>query len=272
MPRIIDDPTQMVCPNFEGPEWEFIRHCIFAHHGNIPFIAEEAARQLRELWTRGYDASVTAWNAQLEQDRAENDNRCRQAYEVNEARRAQLEKEAEEQRREAEKKKPRLDPFDPTRRVSDWIVPRLAAYALDKINNLEYVELDYFTDRRPSKNIRNDEDLSWEEMLEAKNTMLQFMAQSGLWPTAHSESLKAFFVALEGHPRRLRVDGKEVLLVYQSRIRREWFDALARGGEFNIGIIKDDLLRNIANEVNDSIQESEMDQVRADLAQIACSR
>ncbi|KAH9006256.1 hypothetical protein EDB86DRAFT_2778825, partial [Lactarius hatsudake] len=261
MPRIIDDPTQMVCPNFEGPEWEFIRHCVFAHHGNIPFMAEEAARQLRELWTRGYDVSVAAWNAQLEQDRAEQVDRGQQAYEVNEARRAELEKEAEEQRREAEKKKPRLNSFDPTRRVSDWIVPQPASYALNKIDNLEYVELDYFTDRRPSRNVRNDEDLSWEEMLEAKNTMLHFMAQSGLWPTAHSESLKAFFVALEQHPRRLRVDGKEVLLVYQSRVRREWFDALARGGDFNIGLIKDDLVQNIADEVNDSLRESEMDQV-----------
>ncbi|KAH9175042.1 hypothetical protein EDB89DRAFT_2067191 [Lactarius sanguifluus] len=167
------------------------------------------------------------------------DDPTQMAYEVNEDRRAQLEKEAEEQRREAEKKKPRLNPFDPTRRVSDWIVPRPASYALDKIDNLEYVELDYFTDLRPSKNIRNDEDLSLEEMLEA-----------------------TFFVALERHPRRLRVNGKKVLLIYQSRVRREWFDALARDGGFNIGLIGDDLVRNIADEVNDRIWESEIDQVR----------
>ncbi|KAH9037958.1 hypothetical protein EDB84DRAFT_1437322 [Lactarius hengduanensis] len=263
MPRILNDPNQTVCPDFDGPKWEFLRRCIInAHPGANPLTAEEAACQLRGAWTKDNDARIAAWNAQLEQDRAEQDKRDRQAGELNEVRRVQLEKEAEEQRREAEKKKPRLNPFDPTRRVSDWIVPRPASYALDKINNLEYVELDYFTDRRPSKNIRNDEDLSWEEMLEAKNTMLHFMTQSGLWPTAHSESLKAFFVALEQHPRKFRVNGKKVLLVYQSRVRREWFDALACNEGFNIGLIGDDLVQNIANEVSDKIWEREMDKIR----------
>ncbi|KAH9067715.1 hypothetical protein EDB87DRAFT_1552284 [Lactarius vividus] len=79
------------------------------------------------------------------------------------------------------------------------------------------------------------------------------MAQSGLWPTAHSESPKAFFVALERHPRRFRANGKKALLVYQSRVRREWFDAFACNEGFNIGLIGDDLIRNIANEVNDRI-------------------
>ncbi|KAI9441551.1 hypothetical protein H4582DRAFT_1810456 [Lactarius indigo] len=273
MPRILDDPTKTVCPVFEGPEWEFLRQCIInAHPGANPLTAEEAARQLRGAWTKDNDARVAAWNAQLEQDRAAKDKRDRQAWEVKEARRAQLEKEAEEQRREVEDKKPKLNSFDPTRRVSDWIVPRLASYALDKINNLEYVELDYFTDLRPSKDIRNDEDLSWEEMLEAKNTMLRFMAQSGLWPTAHSESLKAFFVALEGHPRRFRLNGKRTLLVYQSRVRREWFDALARNEGFNIGLIGDNLVRNIADEVNDRVWETKMNQVRTYVDRIACSR
>ncbi|KAH8996855.1 hypothetical protein EDB92DRAFT_1793262, partial [Lactarius akahatsu] len=160
------------------------------------------------------------------------------------------------------KKKLRLNSFDPNRRIGDWIVPRPASYALNKIDNLEYVELDYFTDLRPSNNIRNDEDLSWMEMLGAKNTMLYFMAKSRLWPTAHSESLKAFFVALERHPGMFQMNVKEALLVYQSRVRRKWFDALARNESFNIGLIDDDLVRTILGEVNDRIWEREMDKVR----------
>lgn len=260
MPRILNDPTQAVCPNFEGPEWAFLRQCIIdSHPGEIPLTAEEVARQMREAWTQDNDARVAVWNAQLEKDRAEQDQQDRQVREVKVARRAQLGDEAEEQRRVD---KPRLNPFDPTRRVSEWIQPRPAAYALEKINNCEYVELDYFTALRPSKNIRKDEDLSWEEMLEAKNTMLHFMAQSGLWPTAHAESLAAFFVALELHPRRLMANGKSTLLLYQSRVRREWFHAFERNEGFNIGLISDDLLRNIADEVRDKIWKREIDQVR----------
>ena len=95
------------------------------------------------------------------------------------------------------------------------INPRPAPYALGKVRNLEYIKLDYFTIRgcrevqmdnyksishdtlafmqlkdtivihplallHPSKHIRNDEDLSWEEMLGVKNMMLSFMAKSGV--------------------------------------------------------------------------------------------
>ncbi|KAF8270236.1 hypothetical protein EI94DRAFT_1699011 [Lactarius quietus] len=263
MPCTLNDPTQAVCPNFEGPEWAFLRQCIInSHPGETPLTAEEVARQMREAWTQDNDARVAAWNAQLEKDRAEQDQRDRQARKVKVDRHAQLENEAVEQRGVAEKNKPRLNQFDPTRRVSEWIQPQPAAYALETINNLEYVELDYFTALRPSKNIRKDEDLSWEEMLEAKNTMLHFMAQSGLWPTAHAESLAAFFAALEQHPRRLMENGKTTLLLYQSRVRREWFHAFERNEGFNIGLISDNLVRNIADEVKDKIWKREIDQIR----------
>ena len=264
MPRILNDPTQVVCPNFEGPEWAFLRQCIIdSHSGEIPLTAEEAARQMKEAWTQDNDARVATWNAQLEKNRAEQAKRDRQAREAKEALRAPLEKEAEERRRAAEKNKPRLNPFDPARSVNKWIPLRPAAYALEKLNNLEYVELDYFTALRPSKNIRKDEDLSWEEMLEAKDTMLHFITQSGLWPKAHAESLAAFYVALALHPRRSMVNGKKALLLYQSRVRREWFHAFEYNEGFNIGLISEDLLRNIADEVKDKIWKREIDQVRA---------
>jgi hypothetical protein len=263
MPPIIKDPTQAICPNFEGPEWTFLRQCIIGSHpGKIPLTTEEAARQMREAWTQDNDARITAWNAQFEKDRAEQAKQDKQAREAKEAERAQLEKEAEEQRRAAERSKPKLNSFDPTRHVSAWIPPRPAAYALEKINNLEYVELDYFTALRPSKNIRKDEELSWEEMLEAKNTMLHFMAQSGLWPKAHADSLVAFYVALERHPRRLMANGKTTLLLYQDRVRREWFHALECNEGFNIALISDCLIRNMADEVRDKIWQREIDQVR----------
>ncbi|KAH9006253.1 hypothetical protein EDB86DRAFT_3070280 [Lactarius hatsudake] len=158
--------------------------------------------------------------------------RDRQACELNEVRRAQLEKEAEEQRREAEKKKPRLNSFDPNRRIGNWIVPQPASYALDKIDNL-------------------DPDFG---------------------PRLTPESLKAFFVALERHPGRSQTNVKEALVVYQSRVRCKWFDALARNESLNIGLIDDDLVRTILGEVHDRIWERKFDQVRTHVAQIPGSR
>ena len=298
MPQIINDPALAACPSFESPEWDFLRQTMInAHPGPPPLTAEEATQRLRDAWARDNENRVATWNAQQNEIRAAEAERERLAREEEAAHQAQRDKEAENQRRETEKKKPKLNPFNPNQQVSSWIEPRPATYALNKINTLEYVELDYFTVRgcneaavdsnrsigldtlgfaqvddaiaiRPlaaqkiSKNIRNDEDLSWEEMLEAKNTMLHFMAQSGIWPIAHAESLAAFFVALELHPRRLQANGKTTLLLYQSRVRLEWFNALKRDEGFNIEIISEELLRSYAEIVSNAVRKREMDQVR----------
>ena len=110
---------------------------------------------------------------------------------------------------------------------------------------------------RPSKHVRSNEELSWEEMLEAKNTMLLFMAKSGLWPREHAESIATFFLNLEVHPRRSQTNGKRALMVYQSRVRREWFDRLKNDRGFNISIIQNDLLRTYAEELNDTIRDKD---------------
>ena len=141
--------------------------------------------------------------------------------------------------------------FDPDWAVNEMIDPKPAPYALGKVRNLEYIKLDYFTIRGcreaqmdnyksishdtltftqledtiaicplaslcPSKHTRNDEDLSWEEMLGAKNMMLSFMAKLGVWPIPHMESLAVFYINLELHPRAGNALGKWALLLYQS--------------------------------------------------------
>ena len=306
MLRITKDPTRATCPSFEDPEWEFLlQSMVDAHQGIQPLTLEGAAQQLRETWARENDRKLVAWNAQLEQDRVAQAEQDRVAQEEEDVRRAQLDREAEEQRREAEKKKPKLNDFDPNLFVERWIEPRPPSYALQKINNLEYIELDYFMLRackeaisdphkstsqdtmaitqfgdslalrplsslRPSKHVRNDEDLSWEEMLDAKSLMLHFMAKSGVWPVAHAEALATFFVNLEHHPRKSQPNGKKALMLYQSRVRREWFDTLRNSVAFNISLIQDDLLRAYAEEWNEAAwdrdniaRDRELDQVRA---------
>ena len=66
---------------------------------------------------------------------------------------------------------------------------------------------------RPSKQIRNDEDLSWEEMMDAKNVMLHFMAKSGIWEDEHATALASFYINLNCHPRKEQKNGKMALLV-----------------------------------------------------------
>jgi hypothetical protein len=148
MPRILEDLTRAICPSFEGEDWDFLRQpMIDAHVGDQPLSAEEATQRMREAWTRQNKCKVAAWNEQLEQDRAEQEEQDWLAQEEEEVLHAQREREAEELHREAEKRKPKLNTFDRTRPVSEWIEPRPAQYTINKVNNLEYIELDYFTTR-----------------------------------------------------------------------------------------------------------------------------
>ena len=249
MPRIEIDPTRAICPSFDDPEWEFLRESMVnAHQGQPPSTLDGAAQQLKDAWARENQRKVDAWNTQLQQDQVEQDRLDTIDRETQAAQQAQQEKDAEEARKDAEKKKPKLFPINQDRYVIKWIGARPATYALNKLSNLEYVELDYFTTKgcreaaadsnksvsqdtltftqvgdtfairpmaalRPSKQIRNDEDLSWEEMMDAKNVMLHFMAKSGVWEDEHATALASFYINLDCHPRKEQKNGKMALLV-----------------------------------------------------------
>ena len=97
--------------------------------------------------------------------------------------------------------------------------------------------------------------------MDAKNSMLSFMEESGVWPEEHTKSLANFFFELELHPRKWKANGKKTLIIYQSRVRRAWFDALKQNKGCNIELIEEELLHSITKEVNNSIQELNMEQV-----------
>ena len=100
---------------------------------------------MKEAWARENDRKTATWNAQLEQDHIEQEEQDRLIQEDEEAQCALLEREAEEQHKKTEKKKPKFGPFDPLCPVDESIEPRPAQYALQKLSNFEYIELDYFT-------------------------------------------------------------------------------------------------------------------------------
>ena len=96
--------------------------------------------------------------------------------------------------------------------------------------------------------------------MDAKNTMLNYMALSGVWPDAHAKLVAYMFYALDTHLRKVQPNGKQALVTYQSRVRHEWFNTLKRGDGFNIGKIRESLLVHIA-EIDKEIQGRDMEQV-----------
>ncbi|KDQ58868.1 hypothetical protein JAAARDRAFT_192448 [Jaapia argillacea MUCL 33604] len=150
-----------------------------------------------------------------------------------EQRKLELEWDTEVKRWEAEKKKPKLNDFDKGKIVGDVITPHPSPYALNKLQNFKLVKLFYFTHEgcldatqhahttaddafgltkadgfvtlRPVaafkalRNIVQDEDLTWDQMILAKDNMLNHMEQMG-WSVKHVTALVTFFFNIECHP------------------------------------------------------------------------
>lgn len=85
------------------------------------------------------------WNEQMAEEQQRQEDEVQQQLKEAEHRCIQLEKEEEERRREIEKKKPKINGFDLQCIVGGFIIPWPSAFALNKLDALDYVELDYFT-------------------------------------------------------------------------------------------------------------------------------
>lgn len=274
--RIERDPHLEVCPDFSTAHYNALRTLIV----NTGATAEEATGQMRQAWELQNAEKRELWILQAEADKQARDEVERLAKE-------QENQEKELARRERDKKRPRLADFDSNRMVGSYIAPRPSTYALNKLENFEYVELYYFTKEgcidalnnhhseasdaygltrvgdtvglrqvaavKSSKNVIQDADLSWNQMTYAKASYIQHAAKAG-WPEKHVDALVHFFIGIETSAFRVRSHGEKVLLQYQARVRRHWQDCLKReeGATFNIALIDNRLLESISNEVWDA--------------------
>ncbi|KAG1793830.1 uncharacterized protein HD556DRAFT_446303 [Suillus plorans] len=279
------DPSLEVCPDFAGDLYAAIRTDLVNATGTTH---EAVAERLRDAWTTGHEARILEWNRQREEE-AQAEAEIEQARAVREEEeRIAREAEAEKDRFDAEKKKPKMNGFNATVTVGDAIAPRPSQYAIQKLNNFEYVELWYFspdgckeamkTSRsiaddtfslaklddqltiRPasafkaSRSALPDHELPFSIFLRAKNLFLM-QANAAKWPQTHLDALALFFWHLENHSIRNNSElGDLVILHYASRVRLDWHDRLKRDEGFNIGIINESLLRSINEEIWDRVR------------------
>ncbi|KAG6371329.1 hypothetical protein JVT61DRAFT_9628 [Boletus reticuloceps] len=282
----MSNPALEVCPDYNSEPNEPLRLAIIDRFG---LDEQQAVTRLNEIWEQDRARRVVAWDQQrAEQQRA--DERAQQEERAEEEERIRLgQVEAEKERKEAEKKKPKINDFDSDLPPPSVIVPRPSQYAIQKITSFEFVEMWYFSPDgcseaarnhrsqaddalglsatndiltlRPvasvkaSKNARPDYELSFSEFLQAKNSYLHHIKQIS-WPDKHVNALAEFFWNLENHPARSNPNGDLVALHYAARIRRQWHDDLKNntGKAFNISIINENLMNVLVFEVNSTIQ------------------
>ncbi|KAF8802283.1 hypothetical protein BYT27DRAFT_7113339 [Phlegmacium glaucopus] len=287
--RLIHDPHLEVMPDHAGPHYNILRDVLTQNGMTI----EQAVQALNNSWTQNHNARIQVWDQQVIDDAAAEEAQRLQQL-AGEPQVGQEPPEREEERIEAEKKKPKMKDFNDTTSVSNYIAPRPAQYALRRIEDFEYVELWYLTPEgctdatqhqytqnddtfgltkvddmvtlksvsslKASKNVVPDSELSFRQMSMAKNAFFPLMAKYQ-WSEKAINAFAQLFTQLELHPFRQREFGEWALIIYQARVRREWHDQLKLGSAFNIGILNEDLLQSIYKELLDKAQLLSLNEV-----------
>ncbi|KAF8800598.1 hypothetical protein BYT27DRAFT_7227398 [Phlegmacium glaucopus] len=235
--------------------------------------AEQAIQALDVSWAQNHDKWVQRWDQQVIDD-------------ANAVQEAQGQQQHEEP--------PAMKDFDDSSTVGNYIAPRPAQYALNKIEDFEFIELWYLTPEgcsdamqlqltqnddtfglakinnmvtlksvsslKASKNVIPDNELSFHQMSMAKNAFIPLMTKYQ-WSEKAINAFSQFFTQLELHPYCQHDFSEQALIIYQAWVWRKWHNQLKLGSTFNIGIINKDLLQSIYKEILDKAQLFSLNEV-----------
>ena len=249
---------------------------------------DQAIHHLNTAWNDKHDQCVDAWHRECEAEAQENECQWLEHWEAEEEQRRIKEAEVKRERKEAKKKKPKINNFNENQPPPSIIALWPSQYALQKLATYNYIESWYFSPEgcieafhnhkshadhtfgiissnnvltfhpvasvKASRFIHADHDLNFNEFLQAKNNLLQLMKP--LWPSKHINALAEFFWNLKNHPICHNENGNRIALLYASCIYRQWHNDLKSNNcsAFNITLISEALMSSMAFEVNSSIQ------------------
>ncbi|KAG1809375.1 uncharacterized protein BJ212DRAFT_1484495 [Suillus subaureus] len=190
----------------------------------------------------------------------------------------QREAEAEREWTEAEKKKPKMNGFEHASSVGDYLTPRPAQYAIQKLTNFEYVELWYFSPEgckdalksscsvanNDMSIMRTDNQLTlWPTSVFKASKVAMADHDKAKWPQPNIDALSLFFWHLENHSIRNNSEISDmVILTYTSHIHQDWHNRLKCNEGFNIGNINENLIQMINKELWDKVRSCTSNIVR----------
>ncbi|KAI0667144.1 hypothetical protein C8Q78DRAFT_389394 [Trametes maxima] len=176
----------------------------------------------------------------------------------------------------------------------DTFIDPPSQFAQSKLRKWDYIELSYFTIQererakrqqlaanddvlaiekggssltlssaaQASKDARNDAELSWEEVMQARGPFMEWLEKMG-WPGEYIEMHATFFWRLDTHEMRSQKGGTDALVRYQAKYRREWHLSLKNKEPFNLSIINEDGLARIRAELlREQLEESVLSSAR----------
>ncbi|KAJ7337677.1 hypothetical protein DFH08DRAFT_812997 [Mycena albidolilacea] len=169
MAQITRDPELDLCPSFVGPIFQDARNTIVT---TVPTkTSANAVDDLTVLWQADWDAKKAAWDAQETANQATRDEATRKQ--------AEIDAELAAEKKEADRKKPKVNDFDSNRGIAESIALQPSLFTLCKLERFKYVEAWYFTREGCccSKSVVKDVNLNWDQLASAKNNILHYAAQ-----------------------------------------------------------------------------------------------
>ncbi|KAI0753494.1 hypothetical protein C8Q80DRAFT_1053101, partial [Daedaleopsis nitida] len=265
------NPDQAQCPDFTSAFFEDMRNALIQANGAVDH--DGAVASLTASWADKNTRDKERWDEQEARQQVRGPQPGEQAPGE------QVPAEQDPVHKTAGKKQ--LPPVKRGVKPSEVIMDQPAPFAINKLKELSYCDLWYFapearklatellftnnedaltltrTDNalvlassaRSSKNVKRDEELSWEQVCVASTVMLCWASRLS-WPDEHLKILNTFYYKLQGHPMRSEPDGTSALVLYQAKYRRDWHRALESDDEvFNLSAINEDTLRFIRREL-----------------------
>lgn len=264
------DPTNETEPNFEEAGWEGTREAIMAGGKSL----EEAIVILREGWQVRHERDLVAWNEhlRLHQQEAEREREEGQGDGIT---------PVDEQPSDSE------EPEWANKPTPTFLDIKPARHILKKLEKKEFIELWHFTAEgcrdaaavdlatpdgsyglvdtgkglvfqtigasSSSSKVIKDEDLTWNQLTEAKTRMIGCSRACG-WSKFEVSQLVLFYLSLDVHPIRSQPYGLETVMRYQSRVRRDWTEKLRTGNPYSIANVNDGLMKECPEEIRNEAQ------------------
>ncbi|PBK67350.1 hypothetical protein ARMSODRAFT_1046107 [Armillaria solidipes] len=288
-PCLIINPHLIPCPDFTAADYAFICDALKSANN---LSNDDAVARLTQDWTMRNAKDRDIWDAQTRADQDAVDLAKKKMEQVTADARRVLEKEKETEKKEKDKKRPKLGNFDPLLKVVKEADPILHPYAQKQLSDYKYCPLWYFTKMsateastivntlapdtlnlqqdsgsgslsfqasstiKPSKNALADKDLSWSQFSYAYAWFLCAIDAAN-WPKPTIQMFASMFLSLILHAFRQRANGEKTLLVYADDTCHQWHRDIEEGNCVpNLATIVLERLENISNELYDKSKGS----------------
>ncbi|KAF9789218.1 hypothetical protein BJ322DRAFT_1017925 [Thelephora terrestris] len=264
------DPTTETEPNYEDAVWDAARNAIMAGGKSL----EETLEILRQGWRGQHKRAVEEWNEHLRLHQQQ------EREQEGEGDREQVDLSTSERNSESEV------PDWVSRPTPSFLDIKPARNILKRLEKKEFVELWYFTadgcretsgadllssddynlvgtgngrivlrskaSAATSTKAVKDEDLSWEQLTEAKTRMVGCMKACG-WSQHEVTQLVMFFLSLDDHPIRSQSYRLQTIMRYQDRVRRDWTSRL-KTDAYSISEVNDNLMKEFRDDIRNEVQ------------------